>query len=242
MKQSVKSILLLAMVALMLGACNNDSITPSSNITTQERAVSAFDGLEVSTAFQVDVEFTSGEERVEIEANENLQSHIQADKNGSRLRIKIIDGTSVSGNATLKAHILTPNPMKYLSGDGASLITLKNTNNAVDMQMSLSDASLLTGTIIAEDLSINLSGASNVTLAGVAGAINANADGASIISGFDMICENLDMKLSGACTASLTVNGTINFTASGASSLMYKGSATLGQIDTSDTSSITKVN
>ena len=237
MKKSIKTTLLLAVIALLFGACD-DSITPSGNVTTQERDVSAIDGLEDSTAFQVDVEFTNGDEKVEIETNENLQSRVLVDKSGSNLRIRLENGTNINGSATLKAHILTPNPMKYFAADGACYITLVNTNDAVDMQINLSGASFFTGTVLAEDLSLNLDGASNITLAGVAGNVMANADGASLISDFDMNCGNVDMTLSGASNANLTVNGTINFTGSGASTFVYKGQPTLGQIDTSDSSSI----
>jgi hypothetical protein len=55
-----------------------------------------------------------------------------------------------------------------------------------------------------------------------------------------MITGNANLQLSGASNASLTVNGTINLSASGASIFTYKGTAVVNQLDLSGASQIVK--
>jgi len=237
MKKLGKMSLWLFVLGLFLISCE-DRMSASGYVTIQEREIRDFDGLEVSPAFTVDIRFTSGDEKVEIEADDNLQSKILVDKTGSTLRIGIVNGTNISGNATLKAHILTPTPMRYLAAYGASSITLQNQLETDALTIFLSGASDLSGEVITNNLEVGIDGASNVTLEGTASRLIGTVEGASLIEGFSMVCDDLDLKLSGASNASLTTNGRLDLDASGSSEFVYKGNPTIGHINLSGSSKL----
>jgi hypothetical protein len=239
---TTKIAIMLVGLSALLSACEKDNtIKPSANVSTQERTIEDYRGIEVSTAFTVDVTFSSTEEKIVIEANDNLHAYIDVIKSGNNLRIKLKDNINIHGNATLKAHITTGNTLEEIFVAEASLVTLNNQLDATDVTVSLAGASFLNGPITAQSITVFADGASNVTMQGTADTFTVNAAGASIVGTFDMIAQNADINLSGASNASITVNGIINLTASGASVLNYKGTANVDQLDLSGGSQIVKV-
>ena len=238
---TTKIAIMLVGLSLLLSACNNDdTIVPVANVTSQERFVTEYTGIEVSTAFSVDIEYSATEESIIIEANDNLHQYIEVEKVNNKLRIKIRDNTTIKGNATFKAHVITKNQLSSYAAAQASQITLIGPFEATEVTLSLAEASFLNGTITAQSISTFLDGASNATLKGSADTFTANVAQASILGTYEMITQSAILRLSGASNASLTVNGTIDLTASGASSLMYKGTATISNLNLSGASQIIK--
>jgi hypothetical protein len=238
---TTKTITMLIGLSLLLSACVNDNtIVPSANITTQERFIQDYNGIDVSTAFLVDVEYSATEESIIIEANENLHQFIEVEKVNNILRIKLRDNTSISGSAAFKAHVITSNYLSSFSASQASHITLVNPQESAEVNVGLTGASFLTGTIKANSITAFIDGASNASLQGSADNFTLNADGASLVGSFEMITNNASLQLSGASNASLTVNGIINLTASGASIFTFKGTGVVNQLDLSGGAQIFK--
>ena len=242
MKTTTKIGTLLIIMGLSFSACdNNKTIHPSSNITVQERAVTNYTGIEVSSAFEVDIEFSATEEKVEVEASANLQPYIEVDNYGNNLRIKFRNHTNIRGNATLRVHILTKTPLNYFAAAGACHITLKNKLIADDVTISLSGASHFLGEIEASSVTTFIDGASGIDLNGSADLFYVDASGASQIGEFGMVVQNANVQLSGASNASLSVNGVINVDGSGASIFRYKGNAVFDNLNLSGGAQIMKI-
>jgi hypothetical protein len=228
-------------LSLFLSACEKDNtVKPSVNVTTQDRTIEDYSGIEISTAFTVDVTFSSTEEKIIIEANDNLHAYIDVIKSGNNLIIKIKDNINIQGNSTLKAHITTGNTLDEIFVAEASLVTLNNQLDATDFTVGLAGASFLNGPITAQSITVFADGASNLTLQGTADTFTVNAAGASLVGSFDMITQNANLQLSGASNASITVNGIINLTASGASIFTFIGTGVVNHLDLSGGSQIVK--
>ena len=234
------AIMLIGLSTLFISCDNFHDNAPSANVTTQERFVQDYTGIEITDAFLVDIEYSATEESIIIEANDNLHQFIEVEKVNGILRIKLRDMVNIRGNATFKAHIITKNYLDSFSASGASRMTLINPQEAADVNIRLSGASFLTGEIMADAITAYIDGASNASLSGIANTINVNADGASLVGSFEMIAGTAYLQMSGASNASLTINDEINLRASGASVLMYKGSASKNHIDLSGSSQIVK--
>jgi hypothetical protein len=242
MKKTTKFTSILVGLSIVFSACdnNNSTIIPSANVTTQEKFITDYNGVEISSAFVVDIEYSATEESIIIEASENLHQYIEVEKVNDKLRIKIRDNTNFSGSATLRAHIITKNYLKSISATEASQITLVNAQESAEVNIYMTDASLLIGTINTNLLTAFIDGAANATLSGSADTFTLNGASASVIGTFDMIINYADIQLDGASSASLTVNGTIDLIASGASVLMYKGTAQINNLELSEGSQIVK--
>lgn len=240
--KTIKSILFGLLIAVSFTSCiNSTTVHPSKNVTTLDKFISDYDGLEVSSAFTVDVQYSPTNESIEIEANENLHQYIEVEKVNGLLRIRLQNGVGISGNSTLKAHIVSNDILDYYSASGASIIMLKDPLTADGVTINLSGASHFNGTITAGSIDTHIDGASNANLKGSTESLDAHLSGASTIGDYDLVVRDAEIYLSGASQANLTINGTIDIAASGASTLRYKGTGSITAIDVSGASQVIKV-
>jgi len=218
----VKIILAFLSTILVLTSCENDSISASGEVTTQEFSFGGYDALQVGGAFDVFVQFSDTVESVRIEANENLQDRLVVRISGNTLVIRPEDNLSIRGNATLKAFITTNN-LSTIDISGTTRLTLED-EWAIDHGiLRLSGASNTIGQVSAKQLGLRASGASSVDLFGGVGELYANLSGSSTLRDFDLQVQRLDIGLSGSSDAFLSVNESIEINASGSSSLHYSG-------------------
>ena len=232
-------ILRLITLSLVLTSCDHDSIRAKGEVTTNEVNLSGYTGLEVSNAFEAFVRFSDSEEKIEIEANDNLHEKIVVNIEGNHLIVRLKNNTNVRGNATLKAYITTKN-IDYYNISGASTLLLENELNVQTAQIKMSGASTFNGEIYVNELKLDSSGASDISLFGNADVLHASLSGSSKIGSYDLITKKLFIDLSGASDAYLTVAESIDIIASGASSLKYKGDAVIDYKDLSGASEIIK--
>ncbi|MFH6603783.1 head GIN domain-containing protein [Maribacter algicola] len=232
-----KFFIALALSMVLLSSCDHDSIRASGEVTTLEYAIPDYSEVKVSDAFNVYVTFSDTEESINIEANENLHNKIIVKREGNALVIRLKRFTTVRGNATLNAYISTKNVAAFDLG-GASRVTLENEWVQSDARVDLSGASDFTGEIAAERLYLNVNGASNLDLFGNTTFLNAKLSGSSNVRNYDLSVDNLNIELSGASEAFLSVKETIDIRASGASVLNYKGNAAINNQKLSGSSEI----
>lgn len=239
---TTKLAIVVSCMMVLLSSCERlISVVPSPDISIQERSVSTFLGVEVSDAINVIVIYSDTEDKVEVEANDNLHGYILIENVGDILRIKVRNNTNIRRNPTIIVCITSTNPMEILNASGASTISLQNTVEQDEVHIDLSGASIFSGTIDAITASFTLSGASRVSMDGSVTEIELYVSGASQVNGLDLNATYADVNLSGASDASLTVVDEINLDASGASIFRYKGSAQINQINLSGASKIVKI-
>jgi len=219
--------LLLAGFSVLMNSCEfNERVVPSGRVTTEEKDFSGYDKLDISHAFTVYVNFSETEESIEIEAEENLHEYIRVRKEGNVLYIGLENFVNIWGNATLNAYITTRH-IEEFTGSGASEFIINDPLVAGNVEIDLSGASYFSGDLETDNINIDLSGASEVELEGTTGTLDVTASGASEVKDYELTIEDLFIDLSGASEAFLTVNNEISVSASGASTLNYKGDAVI---------------
>jgi len=234
-----KSIVIGLFLCSLLTSCDHETIRAKGEVTTTEVSFSDYSGLRVSNAFNAFVTFSDSEEKIVIEANDNLHDRIIVKRDGNDVVIKLKNFTNVKGNATLNAYITTKNISKF-EISGASNLTLENEWILENARIEISGASIFTGEISTDDLHVDMSGASNADLYGTARDVYADLSGSSYLRDYDLQAEKLHIDLSGASSAFLSISESIDIEASGASRLMYKGDAVIDHKDLSGASEIIK--
>lgn len=239
-----KTLLMIAVgTSLFFSSCEKfgNWVTPSPNVTTESKNISNYDGIDVSHAFNVYVNFSSTVESIEIEANENLHNYIVVERRGDNLIIEIKDRINIRrGDATLNVYITTG----YLSefrALGASDIILYDDLLTDDLYVDLSGSSSFTGYIKTEQITADLSGASELDIAGSADYMRLTASGSSTLKNYDFRVNWFDADLSGACDSYLTVTDRLDIDASGASSVYFKGNGVINSKDLSGASDINRM-
>ena len=122
---------------------------------------------------------------------------------------------------------------------GASQVTLTGFKSTNALNLDLSAASHLRGDIEAGDVRLDVSDASQVTLRGSAGDVTMDdVSGASTVDLADFPVVNANVTARDTSVITVNASGTLDVDASGASEVYYIGNPTLGEIETSDESSV----
>lgn len=229
----------LIILCTFLSSCYKETIRASGEITREQVNFTGYTGLRVSNAFNVYVNFSDTEENITVEANEDIQHYIVVEKDGNDLVVRLKRFTNIRGNATLNVYITTKN-INYFDISGASNISLESNLVASSAVLDLSGASNFSGEVTVDRLDLESHGASNIDLYGQVGQMDVALSGSSELRNFDLSVQRLDIELSGASDAFLSVITSIDIDASGASSLTYQGDAVINSKRMSGASQLIK--
>ncbi len=126
-----------------------------------------------------------------------------------------------------------------VDASGASHIELEILS-AGDASLSLSGASSINGDLEADSIDFDLSGASSARLIGSAGDAIVEGSGASRFHLADLMLNDADVTLTGASIIDINLDGRLDISLSGASSLDYRGTPAMGRIEISGGSTVNR--
>jgi hypothetical protein len=225
------------LIAFGLAVAGCNVVQGSGDVTTIDVPIDDFSRLEVSHSFEVNV--TVGDEpSLTLRVDDNLEDSLNVGVTDSTLRIGLQPRTAVS-NATLEADV-TVTSLDAIVGSGAVNIHL-DTLTGSTLELQVSGASEIDGAVDFESMDGQISGASNISLSGRIATLDIEASGASDLSLLDLEVDVLIVSLSGATSAEVSVNDTIEARLSGASSLRYRGDPDVSTLDVSGASSIGQI-
>jgi hypothetical protein len=249
-------ITVLASVMMFAGCVRVDISEKNGPITTQDYNFTDFTGIQVGSAFQLDVT-PSDTYKVSITAGKNVLDRVNVSQSGSILKIEITGWNLLWHWQTTPRVTITMPVLKELNLSGASQGSALGFKSTEDFQLKMSGASHLdmdmvtgdftadisgassaTGQLTATGSDIKLTGASQIELTGSGGNIKLHASGASHADTAYFTVNNADIEFSGASHGILDVSGRLDVTLSGASSLEYRGNSTLGTVDVSGASDL----
>lgn len=250
MKKAIAAAFIAALLTSgLLVGCVGGVVTGSRNMETREFDFSDFTRVEVSSAFEVEID-QSDSYSVSITADDNLFDYIAVSKHGATLQIRLKTARYIG--TTQRASITMPDlyGLEFsgathgavqgfgsshdftLQLSGASSLGMVDMS-AGDIRFDVSGASRVTGDITAGDADLDISGASTVELQGSGSNIVVDASGASGVRLADFPVNNANVKLSGASNGTVNLDGRLDANLSGASRLSYIGEPTMGTINTS---------
>lgn len=225
-------------LALVFTSCKK-GVKPSDDITIETRQLSGYTKLDVSDAMEVEVTFGQSEEVV-VEANSNLHQYILTDVVNGVLKIRLKNNVRIKSGSEIKVYV-SATTLSQVRIDGASRIEFMNDVTTTNFELDVDGASRFQGGIYTADIEVKSEGASKVEMWGSSDTAKIKASGASNIGDFAFLINSyLDIDLSGASKAELTVDGTMDIEVSGASRFNYKGNGVINELDVSGASSVNK--
>ena len=259
MKKAIIPITLVATLAIatIISGC---TVAGPGNVVTEEIDFVDFSYVEVEGTFKIEIT-QSDSFSIIVNADDNFFDYVAVSREGETLRIYLDPRHSFTDFTlqarTLKAEITMPALYGLqLSGassgtvsgfkssadfnldiSGASSVDIEDIE-AGDVELKVSGASKVRGTINARDATIEVSGASEVKLVGSAHNIKLNASGASKADLGDLPLNDAEARLSGASEATLHAKGKLDSSLSAASKLYFIGNPTMGDISVSGASTI----
>lgn len=237
MKRAVVALLVAALLLSAIFTGCGGIFFGSGNLETRQYDFTDFSRVEVGSAFEFEI-IQSGSYSVSVTADDNAFEHIEVAKEGDTLKIglKIIPGVVPT---TMEAVVTMPQ-LRGLDISGASRGTIAGFSSAENIDIEVSGASRVAGDITAGDAEFDISGASTVQLEGSAGNMAADVSGASRFNLGGFIVNDADIDFSGASSGTINLTGRLDADLSGASKLNYIGEPTMGTINTSGASTLSK--
>jgi len=231
----MKKVLFFTFVIAALSACHQ--MHGSGNVITENRTPGNFTGIDVGSAF--DVELTTGSPtQVRVEADDNVIKYIETSVEGNTLNIKMKDGFTFD-NGYSKIYITAPAINNINSSGAAKVNIIGALNNTSKITLEASGAANINGAIDAPEVSAVSSGAANINVTGSTKNYKVEASGSSNIKSDDLKSEMVTAIASGA--SSLAVYSSVNLKADadGAASIHYKGAGST-VVNTSGAGSVKK--
>ncbi|HLO58283.1 MAG TPA: head GIN domain-containing protein [Bacteroidales bacterium] len=213
-----------------------DSISGNGNVVTQTRDLSEFSAIKVSSG--IDVYLTQGEpQRVEVEADENLQQWIKTDVNGNELNIYSDKSIRLARTKKVKIVCKTLEKIEISSaGDITGLSRFKTDKLDIDM----TSAGDLKFEVEADEVRISISSAGNADLKGNTRVFNAELSSAGDLNAYELEAKIADVSVSSAGSARVFVTDEARFRSSSAGNISYKGNPSIKEINTSSAGSVNK--
>jgi hypothetical protein len=239
-----KAIIIIAIVAVAAVICTllivrgwPGGLIGSGNLETEEYTFADFTRVEISTAFEFEIQQSSSY-NISVTADDNVMDYVEVSKVGQTLKIGLGTGTWF-GPKTLRASVTMPQ-LNGLTVSGASRGDVYDFSSAEDVDITVSGASRVNGDITAGNVEFDISGASTIQLEGSANDMVAGVSGASRLNLGSFTVNNADVSLSGASSGTINLNGRLDADLSGVSRLSYIGEPTMGTINTSGASTLSK--
>ncbi|MEP6585073.1 MAG: head GIN domain-containing protein [Ginsengibacter sp.] len=237
----MKSLFILLFTIFCFSAFAQQNII--NDVNAQVRDVTAFSGIKVSGG--IDVWLSQGNDyalavsAIEEKYRDNIKTEI---RNGVLTIWYDSDNLKWNrGDKKLRAYI-SFKMLERLEASGACDLKINETLNVENLVLRLSGACDINGAVKVSNMTMDLSGASTVKITGHVDNLKLESSGASDVKNYDLVVENCIAKLSGASDVKITVNNSITASASGASSLNYKGNPEKKDVATSGASSISQRN
>lgn len=200
-----------------------------------------FEELSVSGWFEVLVT-QSDEYDVTFVGKQQMLDKLEISENSGRLTIDLDSDFSLFPkkfeNEKINVYISMPQ-LESVLARGVSVVYLKNFETN-DISIDLAGASSCKAVLQAENVEIDISGAAKLTLKGMAKNMVMDMSGASTLRATNFKTEAVTADMSGAASADIYVNESLEADASGASRLSYKGDVKSLDMDRSGSAKINK--
>lgn len=230
---------LLLMIPSLI-SCAQDEKNIVFDENAQVRKLNSFSSIDVSGA--IDLYISQGKESAVAVSAQNKEwvNNIKTDVRNNVLYIyyetKGLNWKKWT-NSKIKAYV-TVVDLKRIEASGACNVKTANKLKLDALELELSGASDLTGSIDVRLLDLKLSGASNLSLEGNASNARIVCSGASLVKAYNLLTDYAKVIASGASSVRIHVEKELNASASGASNIVYKGACLKREISNSGASSI----
>ena len=228
----MKNILFFSLVILVAASsCRRvfgKRVNGSGNITTETRQVSGFSSVDVSATIDVYLSQDSAY-AVKVETDDNIAGHIETYEEEGVLYIDIEKNFNPKPSDAIKVHVSAPVLRKITASGACDVFSTERLTYAEGFSIKLSGASDGDLDVKAPKVIANLTGAGKLKLKGETRDLEIKGTGSSDIEGFEMMAENVAVKITGAGDADVFASVSLDVNVTGSGSVKYKGSPSVSQ-------------
>lgn len=229
---------LIIAASLLLSACNfNFGKKGNGNVVTQERDVSE-NFTEIRGSAGLDVYLTQGtENKIMVEADENLQQFIETDIKNGKLHITTSENISWSEAKKVYVTFVDINSIEASSGAevvGNSLIKSEN------LTLKSSSGADLEVEIFSKEVTAETSSGSEIKVSGKASSLFAKASSGSELDAKELMVVNCTAQASSGAEIKVNVKEKLDANASSGADITYSGNPASVNANKSSSGSVKK--
>lgn len=229
MKHTYFLYLLLAVSPLLVG-CNfwMDTVSGNGHITTEKRSVAGFSKLSFEGPF--DVEVVLGEDfGVSIEAEENLTQYININKDGDRLRVKVMDGINLRTRKDIRITVSMP-IVESISFSGSGKVQVKGVIKDVEkLNLSVAGSGDIIAALDCPEVEGDIAGAGSITLNGTTRKLKLDVAGAGDCKCEKLLAEEVNISIAGSGNAWVYASLKLDVSVAGSGDIYYRGNPAIKQ-------------
>jgi len=218
------TLLVIACSSLVEFGSNGNTIKPSDIVISEERQVSGFNGINMSTFGQILL--TQGEsESLNIKGSNNIVPVIKTTVRNGVLFIEKDKSINITGmnSDNVLVFTITVKDLTSLTISGAGEVEMGSlSTTGLDVTMSGAGQFQL-DQLTAESVNINLSGVGGVNVAGEVKQATIEISGTGNVSAPDLKCQTAEVNIPGLGDATVWVTDMLSGNISGSGSVSYYG-------------------
>jgi len=208
-------------------------------VTKEERDVSSFDKIEISSGAFTLYLFQGDTESVEVETDENLQKYIRIRNFGNKLVLDMKDKVRI-GKITKNNVYITLKSIESISVTG--ICDLKQLSPLTGDYFTIEASGVFNGDmeVYCNNLVISVAGVSNIDLRGSANELHITQEGVGSVNAIEIVATKAVVQNSGVGSVKVYATDELSLTNSGVGSITYSGDAKIIHLDSSGLGKIKK--
>ncbi len=218
----MKRIIIFCLASLFIVSCSN--ISGSGNIISEQRKVKEFTGISASGS--IDVEIIEGdEEKVEVEADDNVMEFIVTKVEGNILKIRTRDVNLF--NAHVKVFVTAPLFTSLKASASASIEAKDLIKSNGKITLSASSSADINVAVDAPEIVTDASSSGTIKISGKTKTHSAESSSSAEILAYNLFSENTVANASSSGSVEVHASVNLNARASSSGSINYRGSPTV---------------
>jgi len=215
-------------------------VNGNGNMVTQTRNVPDYDA--VSLTGSMDVILVKGREgSLKIEAEENLQQHIETEVNGGRLKISVEKGYSLNPSGNKGITITVPfADLENVSLTGSGDIRSNDMVSSQKFSINITGSGNVSLPLQAKSASADITGSGDIDLTGKAEDFDCKVTGSGDISAFDFKCQYVSAMVTGSGDIQVYASESLKASTPGSGDIEYRGNPKKEDFRTMGSGSISK--
>jgi hypothetical protein len=225
-KRSLRTIGFLAILIVLLSACNLNSLRGSGKLITENRPVSNFDRVTLSGSGRVIIT-QNGEESLVVETDDNIMEYVTTEVRGGTLEL---------GFDSVRAGPISPTRLTFtLSVDDLEGLTISGSGDIESERIETDSLNILVSgsgdmridSLTADTVEAQISGSGEIRLAGEATGQDIEISGSGQYRAEDLHSDTVAVDIGGSGDATVWATNSLNANIGGSGTVNYYGSPTV---------------
>ena len=215
-----------------------DKVKGSGNVTSEQRAVSSFDNIEIDGVFNIYL--SQGDtESVTVEIDDNLQQYVIVHNKGSKLVLDTKNNINFRKVTKNNLYIIIKD-IHLLDIDGVGNVETQTALRCKDLKLGIDGVGDCALELYCDRVELDYDGVRNVALRGKTVELIVDKDGVGNLNAEELEAQNVDISNSGVGNATVHASGELSISNSGVGSVTYSGGATIEKLSSSGVGKVTK--